>query len=105
MADKPDILEAMARAIARENWRDYVIEFGKDDPNAGPIEDEEECWKGWERHARAALTAALDHMQSPSMGMCDKGADMPAAGDDFPEAIAEWVWQAMLSQQRKEVGL
>ena len=98
MTNTPErgILEAMARAICEQ--RCGAMEYSIWDESLGAVDKEE-----FMLEARAALTAALDRMMEPSMGMCDKGADMPAAGDDFPEAIAKWVWQAMFSQLRKDV--
>ena len=83
MTDSPetDILEAMARAI----WW-----------------EEEEPWNAEKYHskARAALTAALDHMREPSEDMLVAGCGKPM--QPFGQKTSGHVWQAMLSQLRKE---
>ena len=65
-----DILEMMARAIAAEEFDDSVKEFGGEGARERN-EYIEDHWPACTRKARAALTAALDRMMEPSMGMCD----------------------------------
>ena len=104
MTDKPDILELMARAIAAEEFDDSVKEFGAEDARERS-EYIEDHWPACVRKARAALTAALDHMREPSgeMGMAGYAA-WDTFGEDAVmgphELIA--IWRAMLSQLRKE---
>ena len=95
MTDKPDILEAMARAIAAQNpdmWEGDTVK-----------------WRYCTKEARAALTAALDHMWNPSHTVllagteADPRVDVSEAGA-FAIGVNDTadVWQAMISQLRKD---
>ena len=125
MTDTPetDILEAMARAIAAEAFDDSVKEFGAEDARERN-EYIEDRWPACTRKARAALTAALDQMREP---LSDDAVETAAEAyhetvkqekaryetSEYKEAGLKYrgvvpvhwiesVWQAMLSQLRKE---
>lgn len=103
MTETPDIIEAMARAIEIEMDRDFeawrarwisVTGIADDAPNppAGQYATSPE------KIARAAFTVALDHLREPSIEVLFAG--WPTKGGSREDMLE--IWQAMLSQLRKE---
>lgn len=91
MTDTHPIIEVVARELAfnftpltPKGWEECRWPDDWDDA-------EQKKFRGI---ARAALTAALDHMMEPSEAMCDAAPKYQSGAK---------VWQAMLSQLRKEV--
>ena len=101
------IVEAMARAAMIVGNLDWFSEDHIDTVLAktGHDEDCEDgeycdfCWANRERaQARAALTAALDHMREPSDAMVNAYHVHERTG-----SVAGAAWQAMLDQLRKDM--
>ena len=100
-ADKPDVVEAMARAI-------FDTAIGANHWENPWYADER---AGCHYSARAALTAALDHMREPSEAMKARACEVDCPRQECAVVLAcqgdgkrinKERWQAMLSQLRKE---
>ena len=94
-ADESDVLEAMAAALfVAYYWPAALLWSSQPDQT-------KELWR---KLARAALTAALDRMQSPSEQAKLVGARSIGQTMDFPNHTerSRDCWQAMLDQLRKE---
>ena len=102
MTRETDILEAVARALYEKDnphgkWENILSWVGQSDCDYAEAEVAK-----YRSLARAALTAALDHMREPSEAMKAAYVHVSAGGPRLPSAQARLDWQAMLSQLRKE---